>query len=820
MSSPLGENQLIGASGNQAKDYEIEYSCRFDETTSTALSRTPTSNGNSQVATFSAWVKYDLTYAVFWDVGVAGGGSTQDAFQFGFNSDGTCFTSEQNNNSGRYDGKTTAQYRDPSAWYHVHFIINTPHATASERIKIYVNGVYKSGTYNYPSQNASLNMNLTSHVMRLGAGARTGGALYNEYSGLIAEAHWLDGQAIGPENFGETDAAYGHWKPIEYTGGNYGTNGVYFKFDNASALGADSSGNGNNYTLTNMGAEDQMIDTPTNNFCTLNPLDEGGDNTIAEGNLKYTKNNANFGPMGGTFGVTTGKWYFEIRCNATLCQVGISNNYNKHQSSGDNSVSSSGAIGFAWDSRGYYYQTGSSPSGYTSYSANDIVSVAFDADTGKVWIRKNGGSWENSGNPANGTNPSVTVSGYSELMPFVNGEAGGGLTANFGQDSSFAGGTTAQGNSDGNGKGDFYYTPPSGFLALCTNNLPAPTVKPKEHYNTVAYAGNTSVDRDITGVGFQPDFTWIKQRTDNSTENLWLDRVRGAGELIRSNADNAEVTANSILSAFLPDGFTLGDGSNQDPASNASGKNYVAWNWKASGSGSSNTNGTINTTSTSANTSAGFSIVTYTGDGNANATIGHGLSKAPELVIIKNRGTTDDWNVFFSQLSSNTYATATTFNIGDKDTGVMRLDVQGVSGSYTMNAQTNTNSHTYVAYCFHSVEGYSKIGQYTGNGAPAQTPGAGMDGPFIHTGFQPEWVLIKRTTGDSWNINDDARSPDNPVRELLLPDLVGQEYSDVDSDFLSNGFKIRHHDGMKNYNNVSHVYFAIAEFPFKFANAR
>ena len=485
--SVLNENPLHGASGNQAKDYEIEYSCRFDETTSTALTRTPSSNGNSQVATFSAWMKYDVTYAVFWDVGVAGGGATQDAARFGFNSNGTIFFSEENNNSGRYSGTTTAIYRDPAAWYHVHFIINTPHATASERIKIYVNGVYQSGSYTYPGQNASLNMNLTSHNTRLGAGARTGGALYSEYTGLIAEAHWLDGQAIGPENFGETDENYGHWKPIEYEGGNYGTNGVYFKFDNASALGTDSSGNGNNYTLNNIGAEDQMIDTPTNSFCTLNPLDEGGDNTIAEGNLKYTKNNANFGPMGGTFGVTTGKWYFEIRCNATLCQVGISNNYNKHQSSGDNSVSSSGAIGFAWDSRGYYYQTGSSPSGYTSYSANDIVSVAFDADTGKVWIRKNGGSWENSGNPANGTNPSVTVSGYSELMPFVNGEAGGGLTANFGQDSSFAGGTTAQGNSDGNGKGDFYYTPPSGFLALCTNNLPAPTVKPKEHYNTVAY---------------------------------------------------------------------------------------------------------------------------------------------------------------------------------------------------------------------------------------------------------------------------------------------------------------------------------------------
>ena len=820
MSSPLGENQLIGASGNQAKDYEIEYSCRFDETTSTALTRTPTSNGNSQVATFSAWMKYDVTFCNFWDVGVAGGGSTQDSFQFGFNSNGACFTSEQNNNSVRYDGTTTALYRDPAAWYHVHFIINTPHATASERIKIYVNGVYQSGTYNYPSQNASLNMNLTSHGMRLGAGTRTGGALYNEYSGLIAEAHWLDGQAIGPENFGETDAAYGHWKPIEYEGGNYGTNGFYLKFADSSALGTDSSGTGNNLTLSNLAATDQMIDTPTNNFCTLDPIQNQQAVRLAEGNLRSEGTHSfDWDDIQSTFAVSSGKWYWEVRCLniadysaqswiAGIRQTGFTAK-NLHWYSSSYTAASHGIVFGVQD--GNYKITNTSQSSFThDIAEGDIVQFRLDLDNNELSISVDGSD----------KGKVFDITANTEYTPAANLYDDSSMIANFGQDSSFAGTETAQGNTDGNGKGDFYYTPPSGFLALCTNNLPAPTVKPKDNFNVILYAGNTSVDRDITGVGFQPDFTWIKQRTDNATENLWLDRVRGAGELIRSNADNAEVTANSILSAFLPDGFTLGDGSNQDPASNASGKNYVAWNWKASGSGSSNTNGTINTTSTSANTSAGFSIVTYTGDGNANATIGHGLSKAPELVIIKNRGTTDDWNVFFSQLSSNTYATATTFNIGDKDTGVMRLDVQGVSGSYTMNAQTNTNSHTYVAYCFHSVEGYSKIGQYTGNGAPAQTPGAGMDGPFIHTGFQPEWVLIKRTTGDSWNINDDARSPDNPVRELLLPDLVGQEYSDVDSDFLSNGFKIRHHDGMKNYNNVSHVYFAIAEFPFKFANAR
>jgi len=808
---PAFGTQMFGSGG--VSDYEIEQSCRFNDDDSAKLTRTPSSTGNRRAITWSFWAKKGAGNIV-WSCGSGSNASTVSGIDF---ADQLTFF---HYSSSAYQDfcRSLAKYRDPAAWYHIVVIVDTANATQNDRSRLYVNGERLSVTssgYSRFSQNYDTMINTTiTHAV----GHYQTWTTY--YDGYLAEFHYLDGQTLGPENFGETDAAYGHWKPIEYEGGNYGTNGFYLKFADSSALGTDSSGTGNNLTLSNLAATDQMIDTPTNNFCTLDPIQNQQAVRLAEGNLRSEGTHSfDWDDIQSTFAVSSGKWYWEVRCLniadysaqswiAGIRQTGFTAK-NLHWYSSSYTAASHGIVFGVQD--GNYKITNTSQSSFThDIAEGDIVQFRLDLDNNELSISVDGSD----------KGKVFDITANTEYTPAANLYDDSSMIANFGQDSSFAGTETAQGNTDGNGKGDFYYTPPSGFLALCTNNLPAPTVKPKDNFNVILYAGNTSVDRDITGVGFQPDFTWIKQRTDNATENLWLDRVRGAGELIRSNADNAEVTANSILSAFLPDGFTLGDGSNQDPASNASGKNYVAWNWKASGSGSSNTNGTINTTSTSANTSAGFSIVTYTGDGNANATIGHGLSKAPELVIIKNRGTTDDWNVFFSQLSSNTYATATTFNIGDKDTGVMRLDVQGVSGSYTMNAQTNTNSHTYVAYCFHSVEGYSKIGQYTGNGAPAQTPGAGMDGPFIHTGFQPEWVLIKRTTGDSWNINDDARSPDNPVRELLLPDLVGQEYSDVDSDFLSNGFKIRHHDGMKNYNNVSHVYFAIAEFPFKFANAR
>ena len=514
MSSPLGENQLIGASGNQAKDYEIEYSCRFDETTSTALTRTPSSNGNSQVATFSAWMKYDVTYAVFWDVGVAGGGATQDAARFGFNSNGTIFFSEENNNSGRYSGTTTAIYRDPAAWYHVHFIINTPHATASERIKIYVNGVYQSGSYTYPGQNASLNMNLTSHNTRLGAGARTGGALYSEYTGLIAEAHWLDGQAIGPENFGETDENYGHWKPIEYEGGNYGTNGVYFKFDNASALGTDSSGNGNNYTLTNMGAEDQMIDTPTNNFCTLNPLTNREIPTL-NGNLEWENTGQggnNWQGIQGTMALpSSGKWYFEFlqyqesgsgtSWGNLYAGCGVIDNGTK-QDSTDNMTAMWGVSDKGWGINN------SGSSGMSYISALDVgpptvYSIAVDMDNNTMKVAANGSAYStlNFTLPSGGTYTPGIITHPNSKIGF-----------NAGQDSSFAGRKSGSTNaSDGNGKGDFYYTPPSGHLALCTANLDALS-RPYQAYSScstedeakeVTYTPNSNADGPFVYLGFK-----------------------------------------------------------------------------------------------------------------------------------------------------------------------------------------------------------------------------------------------------------------------------------------------------------------------------
>ena len=575
----------------------------------------------------------------------------------------------------------------------------------------------------------------------------------------------------------------------------------------------DQSGNNNDWTSEGgLTESDVMLDSPTNNFCTLNPLDEGGSNTVSEGNLQYIKSGSNFGPMRGTLGVTTGKWYFEAMRNSDtdICQVGVSNNYDISQNGGDNTMASTGGIGAAWDSRGYYYRTGGSDSGKNTFATNEIVSVAFDADTGKIWWRKSGGSWQDSGNPETGANPSFTASGYSELMPFVNGEAGGGLVANFGADSSFAGTKTPQSNSDANDIGDFFYPVPSGFKALCSANLEAPTVVPSEHFNTVLYTG-TGTTQSVAGVGFQPDFTWLKSRSAAGSNNVF-DVVRGAPYRLYTNGTGAEDSPNQLTS-FDSDGFTLASGNNN-------GATYVGWNWKAGGSASSNSNGTI-TSQVSANVDAGFSVVSYTGNGSAGATIGHGLGGViPELVINKRRTSASEWWIVYHSSvctgDDNWLALNTTGAL--RSGGESMYDVSGfTSTTFGVNAGSgvNVSGATQIAYCFHSVESYSKVGSYVGNG--------NANGPMVNCGFFPNFVMIKRTdSGSHWEIHDIAREPNNVKTKLLNADQSNAEDNNANSsvDFISNGFKLRTSHAERNASGGTYIYAAFAESPFKNSNAR
>jgi len=324
--------------------------------------------------------------------------------------------------------------------------------------------------------------------------------------------------------------------------------------------------------------------------------------------------------------------------------------------------------------------------------------------------------------------------------------------------------------------------------------------KHTDYFNTKLYSGNGSNGNAQTGVGFQPDFTWIKSRNYGSS-NVLIDAVRGVNKHIISNTNAAEVTSTAYIASFNSDGFTL----NNDGDVNGSSRTYASWNWKAGGGqGSSNTDGTINTTYTSANTTAGFSISKYSGTG-SNGTFGHGLGVIPDIVFWKRTDNNDgavNWIVGGPAIGSETKLVlntneAKTTNSAFPDTTSWTNQVVSVK---TYEGQNDSNA-TYVAYAFASKTGYSKIGTYEGNNSAA-------NGPFVYTGLRPSFILIKNMdhTKD-WNIWDDKRDIDNPLEKKLAPSTSGVESTDLALDFLSNGFKLRQNGS--NFND-SYTYFYMA----------
>jgi len=318
--------------------------------------------------------------------------------------------------------------------------------------------------------------------------------------------------------------------------------------------------------------------------------------------------------------------------------------------------------------------------------------------------------------------------------------------------------------------------------------------------NTVLYTGN-GTSQTITGVGFQPDFLWIKNRQQSDWHNL-VDSIRGATKRLSSNNETAENDNAQNVSAFASDGFSVGNDSN----TNANGENYVSWNWLGSNTTATNTDGSI-TTTVSANTTSGFSIVTFTSPASGSYTLGHGLNSAPDLVIYKCRGTTSPWWTFYTLVDGSLdYVNLSATSAGASDSAGLAVPTSTVFSLVDNYAPT---SQTAVAYCFHSVEGYSKIGKYTGNGS--------TDGAFVYTGFRPSFFLTKpaSTTGE-WTMYDNTRDTFNVADHRLAANDSASEYNNGNGliDFLSNGFKMRVNHPSNNSSGVTYLYMAFAENPF------
>ena len=776
----------------------IERSLRFNSGDSTSLTRTPSDTSNRRTYTLSFWFKINSV---------------------GLNYIFECGSTDANNNRLyiRVDSSslfsigehsiyrliTTQKLRDTSTWYHIVFAVDTTLATADNRNRLYINGeeVTSFSTRNNFSQDLETGVNRTN-IHNWGRSD-----IDSNYSNLyLTEINFIDGYQYDASYFGFTDSQTGIWMPKRYEG-TYGTNGYHLNFsDNSSTstLGKDTSGNGNDFTANNFSVSagtgnDSLEDTPTNNFCTLNPNDTWRDNSsTSDGNLKFTRSASNFGAGRAGFAVKSGKWYFEFTKGSGLVQAGFVNtDHNINYNGGDVGLNSanSNPCGIAYDSRGSWYgYTGSSPS---SIADDDIIGVAFDADNFKFYFHKNG-TYYGSGNPSTGENgiapnASNTVTKTDSMLfaPYFNAENGNGY-ANFGQR-------------------PFSYTIPSGYKTLQTKNLPpnVPSiVRPKKHFDTLLYTGNNSTQK-ITGLEFKPDFVWFKSRTSTSW-NALFDSVRGNTQGLAANETNTEYTssASNDLVSFDISGFTLG--SNQNWGSvNGSSNSIVAWCWKAGGAAVTNNDG--NTTSqVSVNQEAGFSIVTYAGSGQPR-TIGHGLGKKPAWIITKSRDSSDDWMVWHQSIHTSNignYSISLNGTGGRDDDSKYWYDVVPTSTVFTRGNYSSGDNM--VAYCWAEIPGFSKFGKYFGN--------ANSDGPFIHLGFRPAWLLVRRIdSGDHWILRDSARNTFNDTYSNLLPNSNAAESGSSGSvqsiDFLSNGFKLRGTDSGVSSSSGTYIYMAFAEQP-------
>lgn len=591
----------------------------------------------------------------------------------------------------------------------------------------------------------------------------------------MAEVVGVDGQQLDASVFGQTDTATNRWIPKDPTStlssaSDFGNNGFYLNMASANDLGNDVSGNGNDWTMNNMdtsGGANQTPDTPTNNLPTWEPALSSGA-TFSNGNRSYGgapgSTSANMGKGGGSFGLSSGKWYWRVYLDAVEAdgypQIGIGIK--------DATFSPSGGFAGRGENAWIIFCEGSgtaSPGGQGMHNnvqtsqlisgivATDYIDHALDMDTGKLWWGRNG-TW--SGDPAAGTGEAYSnINGT--IVPIAMAYTSTKVTLDY----------------DGG-------TAPTGFNKLTQDNLDANT------------AG-------ITG------FSWIKNR-DASDDHILQDRVRGIYNYVISNGSDLEVTNVNSVKRFLQQGVQVG---NMD-AVNTSAESYVLWQWAANGTGTVNEEGSIDST-VSANTDAGFSIVKYTGTGSA-ATVGHGLSAAPTFILNKTLG------------SGSTDANWQVYHVGMGATKAMFLNTTGApatSSTYWNNTAptadvfsigTDRDSATdYINYCWTDVEGYSKFGTYIGNGV--------ADGPYIYLGFKPSWIMFKNASraGYGWSIFDIARdSTFNPNDTALAANnsTTDSSVASYKHDILANGFKVKGNSGETNYSGDTIIYAAFASHPF------
>ena len=761
-----GAGQRVGAFQPFTDTYTIAKSALFNSDNSEYFNRTFGSGGDTTDWGYSIWYKYgkETTDDYFLSAGVhASTTFTRFMFDTGGGSKASIdFTTF--NSGGSVTGKivTTQELEDSSVWNHLLITWDSDNSTAGDRMRMYINGNRVTvGTFTNPSSGEASRINVASAAHMIGCYNAGASGFADGYMADVAFINGFNAAGYGPANFGQTDTSTNKWVPKDISGLTYGDTSFRLDFSNGSDLGEDQE---NSNDWTNVNTVTQSGDSPTTNFAVLDAAQTtwGGAVTTSAGNLTAVGTTTTLSNnITSTLTMYSGKYVYAFKPDSVLnlegqagivndaCYIARSNNLQSGVV-GTWSAEFSGAVDqFAFNENG----TRQSITPNSNYEVGDYIIVALDVDNLLVWVghydvstdttkwyNTVAGNW--TGNPATGTGGSIISGNWFKFSVAL--YTGRGGVADFGQNSLLS-------NID----------IPTGFNYLTQDNI-------------------ASSDQFISA------FSWIKNR-DTSDNYMLFDRVRGVSKDLHSNDAAAEVTNVNTLQQFLAGGVQVGN----DVEVNTANESYVLWNWmmEATGTGSSNTDGTINTTSTLVDTTLGLSVSKYTGTG-SNATIGHGLGVAPNMMLIKNLGTTDNWSVYYGD---NTDYIVLNTAAGTVDDATMWNDTSPTSSVFSIgsNHQVNASSETYIAYCFANSQ-FISVGTFTGN--------ENVNGPFVPTvnslgiPIQPSFVLVKNSVQSrSWIVWDKVRSPFNVSQNILEWDYAQAEqtgstyYLDIDT----GGFKPR-----------------------------
>ena len=804
-------------------------------------SRTTTAATNITKFTLSFWMKRgenDKGIHQIWSLGAQT--SSSGYIQLRFNDDsggGHLRISGNDGNSDSSNLYSTKKLMD-SQWYH--FVLRVEMGnSAANKVRLYMNG----DAVAWSAADTWASSTLASTFYTGGGGgniniinaARDGS---QEGDHHYAEMYFVDGQDLTASVFAETDSTTGKWNAksssaVKTSIGSFGNNGYYLSFQNATSLAtlgydykaADRSGSPNDFTVSGTNAYGVNA-SPDNDFPIMNQMSRDYDANweFKDGGLRIQTGDTST-MQTQVFASRrlpkTGKWWFEAKllelCTTSAGGAGnefgfmttgsrefVRWQYSHNGSANGNSITAApgGAL-----------QTISTGSGSGYPSANDWYGFGADIDNGTFVIYKNGAQIGST----QAYNFNSTVENFIPYWKNDEGVTGRGSNTlfNFGH-GVLVTSSSGAGYADGSGFGKFQYAPPTGYLSICDSNIPNPTIVPSEHFNVVTYDGNSSDNRAIN-LGFQPDLVIVK-RSQTSAAWVWIDSIRGNTHPLQSNSTATQGTETAQIKSFTSTGVTIGTDNNI----NGSGTNgYMMYGWKGGGSAVSNTDGSL-TSTVSANTTAGFSVVKYTVPSSGDYTVGHGLGKKPDCIIIKgdyDGGQSNTYN--FDVYTPDNDGTGGAgyrlkLNSADRRESVaqpFRVEPTSTVWSQTQGGWYSAGSNN-IAYCWTSIEGFSSFGYYNG---------LSNSHIFINTGFAPKFVMCKPMIGTGttgWRVFDRVRSPNNNqgTDNALYWESSAANATQNGVDMHSNGFSV-YGEGDANLNAASNVFFymAFAEIPAEFA---